>query len=52
MPREIIDTVSSRPRYVRRVALTAAAGVVGAVLVILAAVWAYGHLLHAAVPGK
>jgi hypothetical protein len=45
MPRQIIDTESSRPRYVRRVALTTAVVVVlvAAVLYLAYAVYAAGH---------
>ena len=43
MPRQIIDTESSRPRYIRRVAVTTA------VLVILAAVLIYlAYIAYAA----
>lgn len=52
MPREIIDTQSSRPRYVRRVALTIALTIVVAAAVVLGLWAAFGHFTHAAVPGK
>ena len=44
-PRQIIDTESSRPRYVRRVALTSAVAVILAAAVIYLAYIAYsaGH---------
>ena len=51
MPREIIDTQSSRPRYVRRIALTIILAVVVAAAVLYGALALYGHSLHA-VPGK
>jgi hypothetical protein len=52
MPREIIDTQSSRPRYVRRIALTAAVAVIVFALVLVAIFMATGHWAHAPVPGK
>jgi hypothetical protein len=48
MPREIIDTQSSRPRYVRRMAFTVAVGIIVLAVVVFAIWSAFGH----AVPGK
>jgi hypothetical protein len=52
MPRQIIDTESSRPRYVRRIALTWAAALVLIGVLIFVLFAAYGHYAHAPVPGK
>jgi hypothetical protein len=51
MPRQIIDTESSRPRYIRRIVITTV------VLLFIAAVLVtafaeFGHLVHATAPGK
>jgi hypothetical protein len=52
MPRQIIDTESSRPRYIRRIVIiTALAVIVVAVLLIAAFAW-FGHLAHVPAPGK
>jgi len=52
MPRQIIDTESSRPRYVRRIVLTAVVAVILFALVLIAIFMATGHWAHAPVPGK
>ena len=52
MPRQIIDTESSRPRYVRRIVLTSVVAVIVFVLVLVAIFMATGHWAHAPVPGK
>lgn len=51
MPRQIIDTESSRPRYVRRIVLTTVLLVLIAAIVLVAAFAEFGHFAHA-VPGK
>ena len=51
MPRQIIDTESSRPRYIRRIVITAVIVVLVAAGVLVAAFAEFGHLAHA-VPGK
>lgn len=51
MPRQIIDTESSRPRYVRRIVLTTVLLVLIAAIVLVAAFVEFGHFAHA-VPGK
>lgn len=52
MPRQIIDTESSRPRYVRRVLLMTVLAVVIAAVVLGVGFEAWIHLAHAPVPGK
>jgi len=52
MPREIIDTQSSRPRYVRRMVFSTVGLLVVAAIVIFVAVAVFGHFGHAAIPGK
>jgi hypothetical protein len=52
MPRQIIDTESSRPRYVRRIVITTVVLVLVAAAVLVAAFAEFGHLMHAPVPGK
>lgn len=52
MPRQIIDTESSRPRYVRRVVLTTVLIVVVVAIVLAGGFEAWIHLAHAPVPGK
>lgn len=43
MPRQIIDTESSRPRYVRRVALSVAAVIVVLAVLVYLALLVWGH---------
>lgn len=43
MPRQIIDTESSRPRYVRRLLLTWVALAIAAVVFVLVAIAVYGR---------
>jgi len=50
MPRQIIDTESSRPRYVRRLVLTWLALAFLAVVLVLVAIAVYGRFAH--LPGK
>ena len=51
MPRQIIDTESSRPQYVRRVAIRSALIIIVVAALVYLAVWAYlGH--RGAAPGK
>lgn len=52
MPRQIIDTQSSRPRYVRRMVLTVVVVVLAVAVLLVAAFAGFGHLGHAPVPGK
>lgn len=49
MPRQIIDTESSRPRYVRRVVLTVVFLVLAAAVIIVLAFAALGRFQHAGV---
>lgn len=46
MPRQIIDTESSRPRYVRRLILTWVFLAIVAVVLVLAAIAVYGRFGH------
>jgi hypothetical protein len=53
MPRQIIDTESSRPRYVRRIVLTSilVLAIVALLLILAFAAWGM-HPHTAAIPGK
>lgn len=51
MPRQIIDTESSRPRYVRRIVLTVVVAVLVVAVLLVLAFAGWGHFAHA-VPGK
>jgi hypothetical protein len=52
MPRQIIDTESSRPRYIRRIVITTVLAVVVIAVLLIAAFAGFGHLAHAPAPGK
>ena len=52
MPRQIIDTESSRPQYVRRIVLRTVLFAILAAVLVIVAIAAWGHLGHAPVPGK
>jgi len=52
MPRQIIDTESSRPRYIRRIVVTTVLVVLAVAILLIAVFTGFGHLVHAPVPGK
>ena len=51
VPRQIIDTETSRPRYVRRIVLTVVVAVLIVAVLLVLAFAGWGHFAHA-VPGK
>jgi len=52
MPRQIIDTESSRPRYIRRIVITTVVLLLIAAAILITAFAEFGHLMHAPGPGK
>ncbi len=51
MPRQIIDTQSSRPRYVRRIVIITVLIAIVVAILLIAAFAGWGHLARG-VPGK